>query len=135
MFDGLIDDEVRKSFRGMSDREIYDFWLTAQKISSVVKPEILESDLSHAKIIRELGWLGFKEYLRVTVGHDMLDGEDIVALTEACGYLSEIEKTSLYAALFSCASEASSKKTVSARKKSYEKLTSGLDLYDIARGA
>jgi len=134
MLDGLIDDEVRKSFPGWSDQQIYEFWLIAKANVAAPKPQIFESDLSHARIIRELGWQAFKEYLLVTVGTNVLDDEDFVALTNASSFLREIENTSLYMAMYGSASEPQNKKTVSARKKSFGQLTGQLDEFEIAKG-
>jgi hypothetical protein len=83
---GLIDDEVRRSFPGFSDQQILDFFEVAKSVEVEI-PTLLESDLSHAKIIKCLGWDGFQRISKVTVGTDFLDGEDIVALVNAVGYL------------------------------------------------
>lgn len=135
MADGLIDDEVRRSFPGWSDediRQIYD----AAKAAEVETPQIFESDLSHARIIRELGWVAFKEYLCCVTGSDdvAFTGDDYIALTDAVSFLRELENTSLYAAIYGASSEASSKKTVSARKESYKSLTAQLHNIEIAKG-
>lgn len=133
MLDDLIDDEVRRSFPGKTDEEIQAFYDVAISVRPLPAHEIFESDLSHARIIRELGWDAFKEYLRVTTGTDTLDDGDIVALVEACEFLREIENTSLYAAIYGAASEGH-KKTLSARKESFSKLTSSLKNIEITKG-
>jgi len=130
---GLIDDEVRRSFPGFSDQQILDFFEVAKSVEVEI-PTLLESDLSHAKIIKCLGWVAFKEYLLVTVGTDYLDGEDIVALVNAVGYLDDIEQMSLYNAMYSSASEMQSKKTASARKKSYKALVGSMAKFNIDSG-
>lgn len=130
----LIDDEVRRSFPGFTDQEIYEFYLAAKSVQKFVTPEIFESDLSHARIIRELGWDAFKEYLTTITGTNELEADDYIALTDALSYLREIENASLYAAIYGAASEASSKKTITARKNSYKELTSYLNKFQIAKG-
>lgn len=134
MYDDLIDDEVRKSFPGKTDKEIYEFYVLAKSIKTKEKPFILESDLSHARIIRELGWQAFKEYLFEVTGGDHLEPDDFVALTNACTYLSEIENVVLYSALYGSAAEATSKKTVSARKKSFENVSAQIHSFEISKG-
>lgn len=131
----LIDDEVRRSFPGYSDEKIYEFYLVAKNAEQLVDTvEIFESDLSHARIIRELGWEAFKEYLRITTGTDELDDVDIVALTQAVAYVRELENVTLYAAIYGAAGEASNKKTVSNRKDNYKKLTKNHNSIEIVRG-
>lgn len=132
--DDLIDDEVRRSFPGSTDKEIYEFYLTVKAVEDIPRTSIFESDLSHAMIIRELGWAAFKEYLVVSTGTDWLDPDDFVALTNALTYLREIENITMYNAIYGASSEASSKKTVKARKKSFEQLASPLDNYVVDRG-
>lgn len=133
MLDDLIDDEVRKSFPGFTDEEILKFY-GAGKAAEAEVQQILGSDLSHARIIRELGWDAFLGYLRETTGTDALQDDDYVALAEAVSFLREIENTSLYAAIYGAAAEAS-RKTTSARKKSYEALTAQLGKIEIVKGA
>lgn len=131
----LIDDEVRRSFPGYSDEKIYEFYLVAKNAEQLVDTvQIFESDLSHARIIRELGWEAFKEYLRITTGTDELDDVDIVALTQAVAYVRELENVTLYAAIYGAAAEASNKKTVSNRKDNYKKLTKNHNSIEIVRG-
>lgn len=129
----LIDDEVRRSFPSLSDEEIYAFYITA-KTHEVILPSLFESDISHARIIRELGWVAFKEYLLVATGTDVLEDDDYISLTIAVSYLREIENSSMYAAIYGSASEASSKKTVSSRKESYKSLTSQINNFEIIKG-
>jgi hypothetical protein len=133
MLHDLIDDEVRKSFPGLTDEEIYKFYVTAKNFE-VILPSLFESDISHARIIRELGWDAFKEYLMITTGTDILDDDDIVQLTIAASYLREIENTTLYAAIYGAASEATSKKTSASRKESYKSLTSQVNNFEIVKG-
>lgn len=133
MLDDLIDDEVRRSFPGFSDDDIREFYQAA-KAAEVENPQIFESDLSHARIIRELGWDAFKEYLRSAVGIDELDNEDIVRLAEACTFLREIDNTTMYAAIYGAASEVHSKKTASVRKESYKNLMSPIKNIDVIKG-
>lgn len=131
--DNLIDDEVRRSFPGFTDQQIIEFYDLA-KSAEIIRTEIFDSDLSHARIIREIGWLGFKEYLRVSVGSDFLDADDIIALTNALIFIREIDNASSYSAIYGASSEATSKKTVSARKQSLKQLTSQLENFDVTRG-
>jgi hypothetical protein len=133
MDEHIIDDEVRKSFPGMSDEDIYKFYVAAKGVEDE-RPTIYDSDLSHARIIDSLGWDAFKEYLRISVGFDELDSEDYIALTNAVSYLKDIYNAQLYGAIYGAAAEASSKKTVSARKTSYNNLLKPLDQYRIDRG-
>jgi hypothetical protein len=132
--DDLIDDDVRRSFPGFTDKEIYDFYLAAKSVEVKEQPSIFESDLSHARIIRELGFDAFKEYLKKVTGTDYLAVDDYIALTDALSYLREIENTSLYAAIYGAAAEAQNKKTVSSRKESYASLTQQLKKFTIAEG-
>lgn len=136
MLDDLIDDEVRKSFPGWSDeaiREWYEVAKTAQE-KQPSKPSIFESDLSHAKIIRELGWEAFKEFLVAVTGDDVLEADDYIALAEASSLLRELENTSLYMAIYGAASEMKSKKTASARNESYKQLVEPISKVKIAKG-
>lgn len=133
MVDDLIDDEVRKSFPGWTDDDIREFYNAAKSVE-VDRPTIFESDLSHARIIRELGWDAFKEYLLAVTGTDTLEPDDFIALTDAAYFLREIENTSLYAAIYGSASEMQSKKTASARQKSYKKLTSQINNFVVDKG-
>ena len=130
----LIDDDVRRSFPGLSDEQIYEFYLVAKSVESKNSINIFESDFSHARIIHELGWDAFKEYLYATTGNSQLEADDFIALTEAVNYVRELEKVSLYAAIYGAASEASNTKTLSARRKALKKLTSKLDTVEIAKG-
>lgn len=134
MFDDLIDDEVRHSFPGWTDEQIHAFYVTAKSVKKVDIPSIFESDLSHARIIRELGWDAFKEYLVAVTGTDVLESDDYVALAEASGFLRELDNTSMYMAIYGAASEMKSKKTATARNESYGKLTSGISKIEIAKG-
>lgn len=135
MLHGLIDDEVRRSFPGLTDEQIYEFYLVAKNAEQLVDTvEIFESDLSHARIVRELGWEAFKEYLRITTGTDELDDVDIVALTQAVAYVRELENVTLYAAIYGAAGEASNKKTVTSRKDNMKKLTKNHNSIEIVRG-
>jgi len=131
MYGDLIDDEVRRSFPGWSDHDIVEFYQTAISAKKHVRPYILSSDLGHARMIRSLGWDAFKEYLSGLVGTDHLEPQDYIALTEAVEYINEIDRISLYRALYGSASEATNRKTVSARKKSHSLLTSRLDHFDV----
>lgn len=135
MYDDLIDDEVRASFPGWTDIEIHD-WYVAVKSEQEKRdtPSIYESDISHARIIRELGWDAFKEYLVSVTGTDVLEPDDFVALADASSFLRELENTSLYMAIYGAASEMHSKKTASARNDSYKKLTSTISKIEIAKG-
>lgn len=134
MFDDLIDDEVRKSFPGWTDQEIKDFYDVASSAKQTETPSIFESDLSHARIIRELGWQAFKEYLFAVTGSDVLEADDFIALADASSFLRELENTSLYMAIYGSASEMQSKKTASARKESYKQLVAGINKIEIAKG-
>lgn len=131
MYGDLIDDEVRRSFPGWSDHDILEFYQIAISVKKTVRPYVLSSDLGHARMIRSLGWTAFKEYLYSLVGTDHLETQDYIALTEAVEYINEIDRISLYSALYGSASEATNKKTVSARKKSHSVLTSRLDRIDV----
>jgi hypothetical protein len=134
MADVIIDDSVRKSFPGWDDEKIRQFYnATISAQEQVEVPRIYESDLSHARIIIELGWDAFLGYMRATTGTDELDDRDYVALAEAVSFLREIEKTSLYAAIYGAAAEAS-KKTISQRKKSYKDLTGHIGTMEIIKG-
>lgn len=135
MFDDLIDDDVRKSFPGWSDIEIHDWYVAVKSEQQKrVVPEIYESDISHARIIRELGWDAFKEYLVCVTGTDVLESDDYIALAEASSFLRELENTSLYMAIYGSASEMKSRKTASSRNESYKKLTATISKIEIAKG-
>lgn len=123
MVDDLIDDEVRRSFPGWSDEKILRFYERAKAVE-IQRTKIFDSDLSHARIIRELGWDAFKEYLCVATGGCDLDDDDYIALTQACAFVREIDNTPLYAAIYGAAAEPTNRKTVSARKKTLKNLTS-----------
>ena len=134
MFDDLIDDEVRKSFPGWTDKDIYDFWVLAKTVEKKEVPTVFESDVAHARMIRELGWVAFKEYLLVTTGTDSLEPNDYVALAEASAFLRELENASLYMAIYGSASEIKSKKTAATRNQSYKQLVAGIGKIEIAKG-
>lgn len=131
--DDLINDEVRRFFPGQTDEQIRQFYETA-KAAAVTKESIFESDLSHARIIDALGWDAFKEYMRITTGTDYLEDDDFVALTEAVSFVREIDNLGLYAAIYGAAAEATSKKTVAARKESLNNITAPLNKNEIAKG-
>ncbi len=131
--DDLINDEVRRFFPGQTDEQIRQFYETA-KAAEVTKESIFESDLSHARIIDALGWDAFKEYMRITTGTDYLEDDDFVALTEAVSFVREIDNLGLYAAIYGAAAEATSKKTVAARKESLNNITAPLNKNEIAKG-
>lgn len=134
MFDDLIDDEVRHSFPGWTDEQIHEFYVTAKSVEKIDTPSIFESDLSHARIIRELGWDAFKEFLLSVTGTDVLESDDYIALAEASSFLRELENTSLYMAIYGSASEMKSKKTASHRNESYKHLVEPISKIEIAKG-
>ena len=132
MHDDVIDDEVRRSFPGLSDDEIYAFYV-ANKTAQTIRTKLLRSDLFYGKMIRRLGWDAFQEFLIETTGDCELDADDYIALTNAVGFLDELESVSLYAAIYGASAEAS-KKTVASRNKSFKKLSAVLNGYDIEEG-
>lgn len=127
----LIDDEVRRFFPGQTDEQIARFYETAIDATRDDRPALLSTDLYLANIARNCGWAALKEYLTVTTGNSDLDGDDILAITEACAYWRNLENAELYAALFGAASEATNKKTVNARNQSLKRLTGSLDAHRI----
>lgn len=127
----LIDDTVRRSFPGMTDTEIEQFYRVGQIAAKDTRPSILATDLYLARIVRELGWRGLEAYLDAAVGDHTLGADDIADIADACAYLREQDSARLYSALYGSSSEASSRKTVTAREKGLERLTAPLQAYRI----
>ena len=125
----LIDDEVRRNFPGRTDEEIERFYNNALEAAKDDRPTLLSTDLHLASIVRNCGWQALKEYLELTTGSADLDAEDIIAITQACAYWRTLDNAELYSALFGAASEATNKKTITARKKGIAKLLEPLDRY------
>lgn len=134
MQDDLIDDEVRRSFPGWSDEEIREVYLTWKSVDNSDKTEIFASDLSHARIIRHLGWDAFKEYLFASTGTDQLDADDFIALTEAVAFVRDVENATLYRAIYGSASEMQSKKTATSRNNSFKEIIAPINNVEIAKG-
>lgn len=129
----LIDDKVRAAFPGLSDEEIEDFYRVADSIR-VKRVPITETDLGLAMISRELGWQALKDYLEAVTGDSKLSADDIATVAHAASYTSRIERLELYSAIYGASSEASSKKTVNARKKSLKQLSESCGLFEILEG-
>lgn len=131
----LIDAEVRSKFPGLSDAEILDFFELSKKAEEIENslPTILATDLELAMVVREFGWDGLRAYLTASVGTSELDANDILSIMNACRFLRANEKAELYAAIYGSASEASSKKTVTARQKGLKMLTDSINSFRLSK--
>lgn len=131
----LVDDEVRALFPGFTDEEIQSLYERTEKLSEGSGGiPICETDLRLAIVARELGWEALCAYLVALTGNHRLNADDIYAIAQAATYLRFNDDSTLYKALYGASSEATSRKTVNARKSGLKHLTKPLANFNYLEG-
>jgi hypothetical protein len=125
----LIDDEVRASFPGLSDEEIAEFYEAGKLAAEDHRTPVSSVDCHLAIVCRQLGFDGLRAYLTATTGTCELTSEDLWAISTAGEYLRAASEAALFSSFYGAASEATSRKTVMARKDGLKSLTLSLSNY------
>lgn len=87
----VVDDTVRTRFVGLSDEQLEKLAIKNKKYKAE-SHQVSRTVLMQAKILREFGYHGLRDYLRSKTGVGTLDWLDMLRIIEALDYLDEGER-------------------------------------------